>query len=112
MPTELTGHPMDHGWQPHKPETWQYHFARLREPAEMWHYKWYSAANMEPQFDRMPQFDRIMCPAGQLVKLVMVSRFGDVGVTEDLTAENGYGARVMLADLYDFQEQHEEHECH
>lgn len=97
--TELTGHPMDHGWVPHKPETWQYHFARLRTPTEMWHYKGYSNASSEPQFDK------IMCPVGQLVKIVMVSRLGDVGVTEDLTAENGYGARLLLDDLYDFQEQ-------
>lgn len=29
-----------------------------------------------------------------LVKVVMVSRFGDCGVTKQLTAENGYGLRV------------------
>lgn len=99
MPTDLTGYPMDHGWVPHKPETWQYHFARLRNPTELWHYKGYSNDKSEPQFDE------IMCPAGQWVKIVMVSRFGDVGVTEDLTAENGYGARLPLSELYDFQEQ-------
>jgi len=34
----------------------------------------------------------------------MVSRLGDVGVTENLTAENGYAARLPLAALYDFKE--------
>jgi hypothetical protein len=41
----------------------------------------------------------IEVPAGQTVKLVMVSRLGDVGLTEDLTAENGYGIRLQLSDL-------------
>lgn len=33
-------------------------------------------------------------PAGTPVKVVMVSRFWDVGITDDLGAENGYHARV------------------
>jgi len=31
---------------------------------------------------------------GTRVKVVMVSRFGDVGITTDLAAENGYSGRV------------------
>lgn len=34
-------------------------------------------------------------PAGSMVKVVMVSRFGDCGITLDLKAENGYDARVQ-----------------
>lgn len=37
--------------------------------------------------------------AGTLVKVVMVSRFGDVGITDDLTKEYGYKTRVSLSLL-------------
>lgn len=37
--------------------------------------------------------------AGDLVKVVMVSRFGDCGITTDLKAEYGYAARVMPEEL-------------
>lgn len=33
-------------------------------------------------------------PAGTTLKIVMVSRFGDCGLTDDLNAENGYSLRV------------------
>jgi hypothetical protein len=36
---------------------------------------------------------------GTLVKVVMVSRMGDVGVTTNLQAENGYGLRMMPYEL-------------
>jgi len=93
---EFAGHPLDHGWLPHKPETWPYKFARLKKPVEMWHFKGWR--------DNEQQFDKVACASGQLVKIVMVSRLGDVGITEDVTAENGYGIRVPLDDLYDFKE--------
>lgn len=32
---------------------------------------------------------------GTTVKVVMVSRFGDMGLTEDLSASSGYGIRVF-----------------
>ena len=38
-------------------------------------------------------------PAGTTVKIVMWSRFGDVGITDDLEADQGYGARVNLSEL-------------
>lgn len=93
----LSGHALDHGWRPHKPETWPYKFATLRKPVEMWHYRQFWVGNE-------PQFDKVECPAGTRVKIVMVSRFGDVGITENLNAETGYGARVALEDLCDFSE--------
>lgn len=37
--------------------------------------------------------------AGTKVKVVMVSRFGDCGITTDLTKTNGYSNRVMPWDL-------------
>lgn len=39
---------------------------------------------------------------GKRVRVVMASRFGDVGITENLQAENGYSKRVMVSDLDDF----------
>lgn len=37
--------------------------------------------------------------AGTVVKVVMVSRFGDCGITTDLKKVNGYSNRVMPWDL-------------
>lgn len=37
--------------------------------------------------------------AGQTVKVVMVSRFGDCGITDRLDAEHGYDARVYPQNL-------------
>ena len=39
---------------------------------------------------------------GKRVRLVMASRFGDVGITRKLDAERGYDARVNLSELSDF----------
>lgn len=95
MLKELSGHPGDLGWVPHHPETWVYRYAKLRKPIDMRHYtgRWEGNA---------PQFNTVSCPAGQTVKIVMVSRLGDIGITEDLSADVGYGARVQLEELYDF----------
>lgn len=47
------------------------------------------------------------CPAlfathdGQRVRVVMASRFGDVGISLNLDAETGYSKRVLLPDLTD-----------
>jgi hypothetical protein len=41
---------------------------------------------------------------GQRVRVVMASRFGDVGVTTNLSATSGYGIRVYLPDLTDFSD--------
>ena len=38
------------------------------------------------------------------VQLVMASRFGDVGITNDLSSDSGYGTRVGLFMLTDFSE--------
>ena len=40
------------------------------------------------------------CP----VRVTMASRFGDVGITEHLDAEHGYGKRVAVEDLTDFSD--------
>lgn len=95
MSVELSGYAVDRGWVPHKPETWDFRFATLKNPVEMRHYtqRW---------VDNEPQFDTVACPAGTRVKIVMVSRFGDIGITEKLDAEYGYAARVHLDDLCNF----------
>lgn len=96
----LVGHAMDHGWIPHKPATWAYRFASLREPLVMRHFTGKHVrdekGNLEPEFREVP------LAAGHRVKIVMVSRFGDVGITEELDRETGYGARVELDRLCDF----------
>ncbi len=42
---------------------------------------------------------RVDVPAGTTLKIVMVSRFGDCGLTDDLNAENGYSLRVDLDSI-------------
>jgi len=39
------------------------------------------------------------------VRVVMASRFGDVGITEDLTKKHGYSDRVSIDDLSDFSDE-------
>jgi hypothetical protein len=39
---------------------------------------------------------------GKRVRVVMASRFGDVGITAHLDAERGYDVRVPVAALTDF----------
>ena len=36
---------------------------------------------------------------GNRVRVVMASRLGDVGITENLSAENGYSKRVYVEEL-------------
>lgn len=40
-----------------------------------------------------------ICKAGTKVKIWMVSRFGDVGVTDNLVNANGYSVRGLDADI-------------
>lgn len=91
----LTGAAVDLGWEPHHPETWQYRFANIKEPMTMRHYtgRWENGS---------PVMNEVELPAGSRVKIVMVSRLGDVGITENLDADVGYGARVELDALYNF----------
>jgi hypothetical protein len=41
---------------------------------------------------------------GERVRVVMASRFGDVGITSNLDMDHGYEARVAVADLTNFSE--------
>ncbi len=38
------------------------------------------------------------------VRVVMASRFGDVGITRNLDAEHGYEQRIYLEDLRNFKD--------
>jgi hypothetical protein len=49
-----------------------------------------------------PIMDPVELPAGTRVRVVMASRFGDVGITPKLDAEHGYVLRVGLDQLSDF----------
>ena len=41
---------------------------------------------------------------GNQVRVVMASRFGDVGITKDLDAERGYQLRVSVEELSNFSD--------
>lgn len=41
---------------------------------------------------------------GKRVRVTMASTFGDVGITTDLTAEMGYGKRVLVSQLSNFSD--------
>ena len=49
--------------------------------------------------DRPPLFAK---RNGRIVRVTMASRFGDVGVSENLDEPYGYGDRVTLSELTDF----------
>ena len=80
------------GMIPHQRDTWCFRFGEIKEPITMEHYKGYWE-------DGRPVMDKIDLPAGTTVKIVMVSRFDDVGITEKLDTDRNYGARVPLDKL-------------
>lgn len=67
-------------------------FAEVTKPTTLSFYQGYWDENGPVTVDHE-------IPAGTTVKIVMWSRFGDVGITDDLEAEHGYGARVNLSEL-------------
>lgn len=72
--------------------------------------KWFLFVN------RLPATEKLLCNAngvspmlfakykGERVRVVMASRFGDVGITKNLNAENGYTDRVYIEELTDFRD--------
>ena len=78
--------------QPHKRDTWDVQYGELTEDTRMEYYRGYWD-------DNGPVMDEYDVPAGTTVRIVMVSRFGDVGITEKLDRETGYGKRVELDKL-------------
>lgn len=74
-------------WVPHERGTWPWRIATLKEDVTFRKWQGHNA---------QIEFIDVVWPAGTTVKIVMVSRFGDVGITDDLSAEYGYHARVKL----------------
>ena len=79
-------------WIPHRPDTWPLRYGELKMPMTFSKYQGYWR-------DNKPAMTERELPAGTTVKIVMVSRFGDVGITDDLNAEFGYEARTELENL-------------
>lgn len=77
-------------WLPHDRETWPWRIGKLKVPIQLrsWH-----------GHDANPEFTYRDVPAGAIVKIVMVSRMGHVGITDNLEAETGYQACVLLEEL-------------
>lgn len=67
-------------------------FAEVTKPTTLSFYQGYWNENSPVMADRE-------IPEGTTVKIVMWSRFGDVGITDDLDADHGYGARLDLSEL-------------
>lgn len=67
--------------------------AKLKVPVEVEYYQGYWCEG-KPAMSPI-----VTLPVGTTVKVVMVSRLGDVGITEDLSKERGYGARINPLDL-------------
>ena len=65
-------------WVPHQRNTWPWRVGTLKREVQVQHGT---------------------LPVGTKIKIVMVSRFGDVGITTDFNADTGYVARVSLDDL-------------
>jgi len=57
-----------------------------------------------------PDMQSVHMKAGSRVRVVMASRFGDVGITHNLKARNGYCARVPVSALTDFGSEAEQRE--
>lgn len=79
-------------WVPHQRETWPWRVGKLKRDVIGSVYRGYWE-NGEP----VMEYHTIK--AGTAVKIVMVSRFGDVGITDKVEDEFNYMARVNLDDL-------------
>lgn len=79
-------------WVPHNRKTWPWNFGRLTRDVKGEKYLGYWN-------DVGPVMEPVFMKEGTLVRIVMVSRFGDVGITPNLNDVVGYVARVSLEDL-------------
>lgn len=83
--------PTFYPWVAHERNTWPHRYMTTKVPVVL--KKW----NQKHPVDENTTEETL--PVGSRVKIVMASRFGDVGITDDLTAEHGYHARVSLEEL-------------
>lgn len=84
--------------QPHKRNTWEFEYGELTEDTRMEYYRGYWD-------DSGPAMDEYDVPAGTTVRIVMVSRFGDVGITEKLDNATGYGKRIDIGKLVNLRKE-------
>lgn len=83
---------IEEGFVPHAPDTWKWRYGELKEAVKMEYYEGFWR-------EGSPVMRSVQVPKGATVKIVMASRFGDVGITEDLNLLRGYGTRVTLGML-------------
>ena len=90
------------------PECVRAYLAVARAPAHGYGMKCpalYATIPTDMRFGRYERGDKLAgaeLKAGTRVRVVMASRFGDVGITTNLEAETGYIGRLGLDDLSDF----------
>lgn len=79
--------------RPHEPDTWPVRYGDLKQDTTFeWYQGYWENGN--------PVMRQEVVPAGTTVKITMVSRFGDVGVTTNFSVDRGnYGARVYCDQL-------------
>lgn len=87
----LRAPPLLYPWTPHHPSTWPFRYMTTKEPITL--NIWNQRRPGEPEYTDKP------LPIGTRVKIVMVSRFRDVGITDDLTTEYGYHLRINISEL-------------
>jgi len=80
--------PLFHPWIAHERNTWPHIYMTTKVPLTL------TIWNGHGKEDTLKPL-----PIGTRVKIVMVSRFGDVGLTDDLAAETGYHIRVLIEEL-------------
>lgn len=80
--------PLFHPWIAHQRNTWPHVYMTTKVPLTL---RIWNGHGKEDTLKPLP--------IGTRVKIVMVSRFGDVGLTDDLAAENGYHIRVLIEEL-------------
>lgn len=84
-------------WTPHRPADWPARYATtLVDFAASKFIGWEDGEACNQQWT---------IPAGTRVRIVMASRFGDVGITDDISAEHGYCVRCELSQLTDFSKE-------
>lgn len=75
-------------WIPHRDETWPAYYGELSEDTVFHDFN-----------QQTRETTKRVVPAGTTVRIVMASRFGDVGITDDLSKEMGYGSRLAPEKL-------------
>jgi hypothetical protein len=75
-------------WVAHERNTWLHRYMTTKAPVTL--RKWQGHGKDDVVVE---------LPIGSRVKIVMASRFGDIGITDELTVEHGYHARIPLDEL-------------